>query len=179
MVPNSASIQRIVFQEERMTSPSPATAVAESLFRHGLTLSTAESITGGLIGSLLTDIPGCSAFFMGGVIAYSNDAKVELLGVDPRTLKEHGAVSAQTALEMARGTRSRFRTDIGVSVTGIAGPAGATPGKPVGTTYIAVNTDEGETSQLFTWKGDRLENKRFTAEAALEMVRSRLETRDG
>lgn len=148
--------------------------VAALLLERQLTLSTAESLTGGLIGSLLTDIPGCSAFYMGGIVAYSNESKVSLLGVHPDTLSAHGAVSAETAVDMARGVRDCFDSDVGVSVTGIAGPAGATPDKPVGTTYIAVISDQSETYRLFTWDGDRLANKQSTAQAALEMLLSHL-----
>lgn len=155
-----------------MTETSAAARVADVLIQRGLTLSTAESITGGLIGSLLTDIPGSSGFFMGGIITYSNESKVRLLGVRPETLSAHGAVSAETALEMARGTRDCFATDLGVSVTGIAGPTGATPGKSIGTTYIAVASERDETYRLFTWEGDRLANKQSTADAAMEMVLS-------
>lgn len=147
-----------------------ADRVLTVLVERHLTLSTAESMTGGLIGSLLTDISGSSASFMGGIIAYSNESKVSLLGVRPETLADHGAVSAETAGEMARGTRDRFGTDVGVSVTGIAGPSGATPGKPVGTTYVAVASEKGATCRLFTWNGDRRANKQSTAQAALEMV---------
>lgn len=148
--------------------------VADALLRLGSTLATAESITGGLIGSLLTDVPGSSAYFMGGIIAYSNQSKIKLLGVHLETLASYGAVSAETAVEMARGARDRFGTDLGVSVTGIAGPGGATPGKPVGTTYIAVVSERGETCQLFTWDGDRFRNKRSAAAAALDLVLSHL-----
>lgn len=144
--------------------------LAALLVERRLTLACAESVTGGLIGSLLTDIPGSSEFFMGGIIAYSNESKIRLLGVRPETISAHGAVSAETAVEMARGARDCFGTDVGVSVTGIAGPAGARPGKPVGTTYIAVTTAGGENCRLFTWDGDRPANKQRTAEAALELV---------
>ena len=98
----------------------------------GLTVAVAESVTGGLIGSRLTDVAGSSLYFLGGVVAYSNDAKVKLLGVKPETLAQHGAVSERTAREMAEGVRKCFGTDIGLAVSGIAGPGGATKDKAGG-----------------------------------------------
>lgn len=116
----------------------------------GLTLSTAESCTGGLVAKRFTDIAGVSDVFMGGCITYSNQSKTELLGVSPETLAAHGAVSAQTALEMARGVRLRLGTDVGISTTGIAGPGGGTPEKPVGTVYIAISTKAEDNFTLLT-----------------------------
>jgi competence/damage-inducible protein CinA C-terminal domain len=103
-----------------------------------LTLSVAESCTGGLISSLLTGSPGASEFFYGSAVTYSNDSKISILNVDPMTLAEHGAVSEKTAGEMAIGARSVFKTDIAASVTGIAGPSGDTETKPLGLVFIAV-----------------------------------------
>lgn len=110
----------------------------------GLTLACAESCTGGLISKRITDIAGCSDVFVGSCVTYANEAKVKLLGVSEETLKEWGAVSEQTAKEMARGVRNALGTDIGVSVTGIAGPDGGTPEKPVGTVFLGISTKEGE-----------------------------------
>jgi len=113
-------------------------AIVEEASEKGLTLSIAESCTGGILSDLVTDVPGASACFKGGVVAYSNEAKVGLLGVDPLTLGEHGAVSRETAIEMAQGCMDAFGSDISLALTGIAGPSGGTPAKPVGTLYIAL-----------------------------------------
>ena len=119
-------------------------AVVESLCRKGLTLATAESCTGGLISKRITDISGCSDVFLGGCVTYSNEAKMKLLGVKSETLEAYGAVSEQTAAEMAKGVRERLGADIGVSATGIAGPLGGTPEKPVGTVYVGISSERGE-----------------------------------
>jgi nicotinamide-nucleotide amidase len=129
-------------------SPSIEDTVIRRLRARGLTLSCAESCTGGLISKRLTDIPGCSDVFMGGCVTYSNDSKVKLIGVDPATIAANGAVSAKTAAEMARGVRMALGTDVGISATGIAGPGGGTPDKPVGTVYIAISTPSGEKVRL-------------------------------
>jgi nicotinamide-nucleotide amidase len=107
--------------------------VGGMLKERGLTLSLAESCTGGLIGNLMTNVPGSSEYFMGGVVAYSNQAKKDLLGVSPETLDQYGAVSDQTVREMAACARERFRADLSLAVSGIAGPDGGSPEKPVGT----------------------------------------------
>lgn len=112
--------------------------VLEKLRKNNLTLSCAESCTGGLIAKSLTDIPGCSDVFYGGVVSYDNCVKMGVLGVKEETLKEYGAVSSQTAEEMALGVKRACSTDVGISTTGIAGPGGAVPGKPVGTVYIGI-----------------------------------------
>ena len=114
------------------------------LRENGLTLSCAESCTGGLISKRITDIPGCSDVFVGSCVTYANEAKIKLLGVSEDTLREWGAVSEQTAREMARGVRNALGTDIGVSVTGIAGPGGGTSEKPVGTVFLGISTKKGE-----------------------------------
>lgn len=148
--------------------------VGQALAAHGLTLATAESCTGGLIGHLLTNIPGSSSYYLGGVISYANEVKQQVLGVPVEILVLYGAVSEQTALEMARGVRVLLQADLGVAVTGIAGPGGGTPEKPVGTTWVAVSTPWGDQAQKYTWTGDRLENKAASAVAALELVLSAL-----
>ena len=107
----------------------------ETMHTRGLTLATAESCTGGLVSDRITNVSGSSEYFPGGVVAYSYEAKVNLLGVLWDTLNAHGAVSEETVLEMARGARKLFKTDIGLSVSGIAGPTGGLPDKPVGTTW--------------------------------------------
>jgi nicotinamide-nucleotide amidase len=139
------------------------------------TVATAESCTGGLLADAVTDVPGSSDYFRGGVVAYSNEAKAALLGVAADAMAAHGAVSAQVAQAMARGARERFGADVAVAVTGVAGPGGATPSKPVGLTYVAVATAGGVVARRFTWSGDRLANKESSARAALEMLLAAVE----
>ena len=139
----------------------------------GLTVGTAESCTGGLIAHLITDVPGSSAYFSGGLVAYADDVKQSQLGVPAAVLAAHGAVSAQAAIAMADGIRERLGTDLGVGVTGVAGPDGGSEAKPVGLAYVAV-TGLGEADvRRFLWPGNRMENKRSSAEAALEMLLER------
>jgi PncC family amidohydrolase len=159
-----------------MTSSSLESQIGDVLTKRNMTLSTAESCTGGLIGHRLTNIPGSSIYFIGGIVAYAYDAKEHLLGVHHNTLYDYGAVSKETAIEMARGARRVFGTDIAISVTGIAGPGGGLPNKPVGTSWIAISTRTGENAHLFTWDKDREENKALSAEAALKIVWDYLQT---
>lgn len=149
--------------------------VGQMLAERKLKVATAESCTGGLVGHRLTNVPGSSGYFEGGIIAYSYEAKERLLGVHHDTLYEHGAVSAETALEMARGARKVLGADIGVSVTGIAGPGGGLPGKPVGLVYVALSARTYERVEHFSWKSDRESNKMQSAEAALAMLKEFLE----
>jgi nicotinamide-nucleotide amidase len=135
-----------------------------------LTLAVAESCTGGMLGERLTNIPGSSDVFLGGVIAYHNDVKKELLGVTANDLEKYGAVSEAVALQMAAGIRERTGADVGVSVTGIAGPGGGTPEKPVGSMWVAVHASEAK-ARRFHVGGDRAEIRQRGAQAALEMVR--------
>lgn len=135
------------------------------------TVCTAESCTGGLIASRLTDIPGSSAYMLGGVVSYSNSAKQHLLHVRQGTLMAYGAVSEPTATEMALGARAQFGADYALSVTGIAGPGGGTPDKPVGLTYIGLAKPDGTVEvQRYVWEGDRVVNKQQSADAALQML---------
>ena len=136
----------------------------------GLTLALAESCTGGLLAALVTDVPGSSAYFIGGVVAYSSSAKEKLLGVAAKLLAEHGAVSAEVAEAMASGARARFGTALGAGVTGIAGPDADGTEKPVGLTYIAVATPARTSSRQFTFHGDRWANRRQAAVEALKML---------
>ena len=129
-------------------SPSIENTAVNMLRAKGMTVACAESCTGGLVAKRFTDIAGCSDVFMGGCVTYSNESKIKLLGVDADTLEKYGAVSEQVALQMARGVRMRLGTDVGISTTGIAGPGGGTPEKPVGTVWIAISTVEGDRARL-------------------------------
>lgn len=139
------------------------------------TLAVAESCTGGLIANRITDVAGSSAYFLGGVVAYSYEAKAALLGVSWDTLNTLGAVSKETVIEMALGARKIFNADIAVSVSGIAGPGGGTEEKPVGTTWIGLVTKDGEWARHFVWDGDRIENKLLSSDAALQFLLDLLE----
>lgn len=158
-----------------MNHESLAATVGKLLSARNLTLALAESCTGGLVGHRVTEVAGSSAYFLGGIVSYANEAKEQLLGVSRETLRDFGAVSAETALEMARGARRVLGADIGLSVTGIAGPTGGTPDKPVGLAYIALSTAGGERCERQVWEGERSENKALSAEAALELLRRYLE----
>jgi PncC family amidohydrolase len=151
-------------------------AVGALLMEKKLTLALGESCTGGLIGHRLTNVSGSSEYFLGGVVAYAYDAKERLLDVKHNTLYEYGAVSPETAVEMARGARRALGADIGVSVTGIAGPGGGLPGKPVGLVYIALSARDAERVERFVWDSDREGNKAHSAEAALKILKEYLES---
>lgn len=149
--------------------------VGRKLRDQGLSLSLAESCTGGLISHRLTSRPGSSDYFNRGLVVYSNQAKQELLGVRTKTLRGHGAVSAQCAAEMAKGVRDRSGADLGLSVTGIAGPGGGTPDKPVGTVFFGLADDTGVRSKGYEFKGTRSMIKALAAENALDWLRRYLE----
>jgi PncC family amidohydrolase len=151
-------------------SLSVSTRVGEALKTSRLTVSTAESCTGGLIAHLLTEISGSSAYVMGGIVAYHNDVKQSVLGVQLSTLMEYGAVSEAVAREMAAGARALFGTDYAVSVTGIAGPGGGTDDKPVGLTYIGVSGPKETVVEKHIWTHDRGGNKAASADAALRLL---------
>jgi len=144
--------------------------IGSLLVKQGLTLATAESCTGGLVAHRITNVAGSSAYFVGGVVAYANEAKETLLSVQAATLAAHGAVSEETAREMARGVRQRLGADLAVAITGIAGPTGGTPDKPVGLTYVALSAPGVDLVERHVWTGERLENKEASAEAALRLV---------
>ena len=151
--------------------------VGSLLLEKSLTLSTAESCTGGLIGHRLTQVSGSSDYFKEGVIVYSNDAKIKRLQVDSKLIDEFGAVSDPVARAMAKGVCLMTGADIGVSVTGIAGPSGGSDLKPVGLTYIAVHDQSGTYCRKFIFTNDRIKNKERSAQAALNLVRLRLQGR--
>ena len=132
-------------------------------------LAVAESCTGGLIGHRITNIPGSSDYYLGSVTAYAYEAKERLLGVKHETLIQFGAVSQETALEMARGVRQVFGADLGVSVTGIAGPGGGMPNKPVGLVWIGLSASDGDWAFRYQFSGDRLKVKSDTADQALSL----------
>jgi nicotinamide-nucleotide amidase len=155
---------------------SAETRVGKKLKDLVLTVAVAESVTGGLIGSRLTDVPGSSEYFMGGVVAYSNDAKMKLLGVKRETLVRHGAVSEEAAREMAEGVRRSFGTDIGLAVSGIAGPGGATKDKPVGLMWLAISAKDVSRARSARLTGDRLQNKAGAADQVLGMLEEYLDS---
>lgn len=146
------------------------------LRERGLKLAVAESCTGGLIGNRLTDVPGASEYYLGSVTAYAYEAKRRVLGVSAATLQDFGAVSRETALEMARGVRNALVDEtpldrvIGLSVTGVAGPGGGTPDKPVGLVWIGLSAPDGEWAWRYVWNFDRIGNKAATAQQALRLA---------
>ena len=156
-----------------------AEQVGERFRRQGRTLAVAESCTGGMLGAALTDVPGSSTYFLGGVISYADAVKLEQLGVPDASLRQYGSVSEQTAAAMASGVRQRLHADVGVSVTGVAGPH-AEGSKPVGLTFIGIATPtlpspasgggESVTTHRFQWTGDRWDNRRRSVIAALELL---------
>ncbi len=156
-------------------TPQPQETIGPLLRGRGATVVTAESCTGGLIGSLLTDVSGSSDYYLGGIVAYSNEVKYALLGVREETLNGPGAVSRETALEMAHGARRLLNADFALAVTGIAGPTGGTPGKPVGLVYIAMVGPGIEQCERHIWDGGRQENKMRSAQRALRLLIEHLE----
>lgn len=157
--------------------------VGSWLRRRGLKLVVAESCTGGLVGHRLTNIPGSSDYYLGSITAYAYEAKERLLNVSHETLAQFGAVSQEVVLEMARGARQvlsgSFPIDqlVGVSVSGIAGPGGGMPGKPVGLVWIGLSASDAERAWKYLWPGDRIENKELSAEQTLQHLLDYLQTR--
>jgi nicotinamide-nucleotide amidase len=149
---------------------NPAAEIIDILRDRKLTLGTVESATGGLIAHLITNIPGSSDVFRGSIVSYSNDIKMNLAGVQETTLGKYGAVSSPVAAEMAAGGRKALGVDICVADTGIAGPGGATPGKPVGLFYLGLSTKDGTETKKHLFTGSREENKQQTAQTALTLV---------
>jgi PncC family amidohydrolase len=144
--------------------------LGEKLLKHGLTLATAESCTGGLVGNLITNVAGSSRYYLGGVVAYSYEAKVDLLSVSWDTLNVHGAVCADTVKEMAIGARCALKSNVAVSLSGIAGPDGGTPQKPIGTVWLGLSSKDGSWTRQYTFSGQRMEIKMQAAQEALKFV---------
>ena len=138
--------------------------------QHNVFLAAAESCTGGLLSHLITNVPGSSDYFLGSVITYANQSKIQILGVKPETLEKFGAVSRETVLEMAHAVRQVFFADIGVSVSGIAGPGGGVPGNPVGTVWIGLSVAGLDRAWCYQFSGDRQEVKQQAAEMALKLL---------
>lgn len=159
--------------------PGALVALAERLqgicLGRGITVALAESCTGGMVAATLTEVPGSSGYFRGGVVSYADDAKAALLGVPEATLRAHGAVSAQVAVAMAAGARSRFAAALAASITGVAGPDGGSEAKPVGLTYVALADAAGTEVRRFTFAGDRAANRDAAARAALGWLIERVE----
>ncbi len=152
-----------------------SSAVGNLLREKGQTLALAESCTGGMIAELVTDVAGSSDYFLGSVVSYANEAKERLLGVSEETLRRHGAVSEESAREMARGARERFGADLAAAVTGIAGPGGGSPEKPVGTVFLALSGRDGfETARRRSFGGDRAVIRKAASQLALELIRRHL-----
>ena len=148
--------------------------IARLLRARKLTLCVCESCTGGMLGATLTSVSGSSEYFVGGIIAYSDAVKKRVVGVSTRVLARFGAVSAETACEMAQGVQKRLRSDIAVAVTGIAGPTGGSADKPVGTVYVAVAQDKGIHVKRFRFKGTRERIRRSACRRALELLKQEL-----
>ena len=153
-----------------MTPQEIEFTIGELLRKRGLRLATAESCTGGLVGHRLTNVAGSSDYFVGGVIAYANAVKMQALGVHLQTLDEYGAVSRETVLEMASGVRRALAADIGLAVSGIAGPGGGTLEKPVGLVWIGLSAPQATAARRFLFAGDRPSIKEQAAQAALELL---------
>ncbi|MBQ2763837.1 MAG: CinA family protein [Firmicutes bacterium] len=148
--------------------------IVEKLIERGIVVATAESCTGGLISSTITDVPGSSAIFGYGMVTYSNEAKMKILGVKEDTLKQFGAVSKETAYEMAEGLKKVSSADVSISVTGIAGPGGGSEEKPVGLVYMGIATNEGIFTKKNLFNGDRDEIRKQTVHTALNLIAEKL-----
>ena len=166
-----SKVGRFIFSREEELLEE---VVAKLLKERGLTISLAESCTGGGLANVLTNVSGASAYFERGIVSYSNASKVEILKVLEDTLAEHGAVSLEVARQMAEGVKSISGTDLGISITGIMGPTGATTDKPVGLVYIGLCDDKVCTAREFRFGDERIINKQRTIQAALDMIRKHL-----
>ncbi len=164
-------IPDVIYGEDEVTLEE---VIGKLLINNNLTLSTAESCTGGKIASMITSVPGSSAWFRGSVVAYDNSIKTSILKVDPELISRYGAVSEETAVAMAQGVRQLFGTNYSVAVTGIAGPTGGTPGKPVGTVWIAIASDGGVVAEQHRFADDRNVNISRSATTAINMLRKQI-----
>ncbi len=153
-----------------------AEKLGELLKERGWKIAVAESCTGGLVASKITDVPGASQYFSGGIVAYSNEAKMCILGVNEKTIIEHGAVSKECAEEMVKGVSMLFHTEVAISTTGIAGPSGGTPEKPVGLVYIGFKIKSQVWVERFIFKGDRVSIKEHIADTAIEDLARAIES---
>jgi PncC family amidohydrolase len=159
-----------VGEKKSMIPSAIINKISNELKKHHLTIATAESCTGGLLAHIMTNVSGSSEYFDRGVVSYSNQSKIELLGVPKDLLQKHGAVSKEVAAAMATAIRQNAQVDYGLATTGIAGPTGGTKDKPVGLVYIALSTREKTVVKQFLFSGDRLINKESTCTAALELI---------
>lgn len=164
----------MILKERERVINSKAEELGEKLRSLRLTLGVAESCTGGGLADAITDVAGSSDYFIGGVVSYANQAKEQILRVDPELLATHGAVSEQVARSMAEGVRRLLAVDLAVGITGVAGPGGGTPGKPVGLVYIALASEDGTDVSRYQWNENRIGNKQRSIEAALDMLLKRL-----
>lgn len=153
--------------------------LGEKIKERGLNIATAESCTGGLVGHRITNVPGSSGYFIGSVTAYSYHVKVRTLDVKWQTLETHGAVSMETVAEMAAGVRELLDADIGIAVSGVAGPGGGSPGKPVGLVWLGLSAPDGSWTRQHDFEGDRVSIKNQASEAALQFVLDYLEGKPG
>jgi nicotinamide-nucleotide amidase len=167
---SAESAVRDVLGDDALPEPSLAASLVRVLREAGATFATAESCTGGLLGATITDVPGASSVYLGGVVAYSDGAKTDLLGVAPSLLEEHGAVSEAVARAMAGGCRRRFRAALAVAVTGIAGPTGGSPEKPVGTVCVGIDGGGAASARTFRFGGTRELVRERSVGRALEMA---------
>ncbi|MGI6259700.1 MAG: nicotinamide-nucleotide amidohydrolase family protein [Anaerolineaceae bacterium] len=174
---DSQSVVQVINEEIFMQDPIEV-QVGKLLFEKKLTLGLAESCTGGLIGHLLTNVPGSSEYFLGSIVSYAYQAKVKLLGVSWDTLRQYGAVSSETVIEMAQGARKAFDSDLALSVSCIAGPGGATASKPVGTSWLGFSTKDGDWSYQYQFEGSRVEVKEQLAHQALQILLDYLKNLD-
>jgi PncC family amidohydrolase len=165
--------------DEGADLPALASVLQDLSLTRGVTVATAESCTGGLVGHSITANAGSSAYYLGGVVSYADTVKVAMLRVPSDAIERHGAVSAQVALAMAEGVRRQIDSDYAVAVTGLAGPDGGTAAKPVGLTYVAVAGPDGHEIRRHVWDGDRHANKLASASAALRLLIDVIEASPG